>query len=595
MRLSPKLAGVLTVCAAALPACFLGTLIFKYGVDVPFQEQWPVALYFEKYFQGTLALSDLFQQQNEFRQFFPNLLFLALGLLTRWNTRYEMLVIFLLACLISFNIYQLGALTLGDESRFQRVLALLLTNILIFSPLQYDTWLYGIQVVYLVPVACLTTCLLAAYSGLGDRTKFLICMCLSTVSTFSSANGILCWVVLLPVLVQPLTRVALFEKRRMLAAWVAAFLLNCALYLYDYHKPTGHPSLLVSIQHPLRAALYFFSYLGTPFGWGKLKFGILAGFILANCFALACAYWWTRRNDRVLARRMTGWLALGTFALLTGVMITLSRVGFGILQSSDLRYIAFSLYLTAALVHLAPIVLGDLEKKGRLGKSGVRAARLAPVALVLLLFLHLRFDPLGVHLMKRVWQDRERAKACLLFINVVPGACTSETDVMWQDADFLKRHAGALDAQGFLRPGLVKSGWLEEIETRGATDSEMRGVFESLAAGDGDAYVATGWARRAGATDAPADVVLLAYQQAGGASTVFKLSEPCPEHRPPTLTAEEVDCPDLHWRAIFSAGEIPSGAVELTAWAFDAETGRAVRLGGSHTPGKSGLEGAGVK
>ncbi len=114
-----------------------------------------------------------------------------------------MLAIFALACLSSFNLYRLGALTIGGENYSQRLAALLLTNVLIFSPLQFDTWLYGIQVVYLVPMACITTGLLVVLSGWHDRTKFAVCMCLSTLSAFSSANGMLCWVALLFVLVRP--------------------------------------------------------------------------------------------------------------------------------------------------------------------------------------------------------------------------------------------------------------------------------------------------------------------------------------------------------------------------------------------------------
>ncbi len=601
MQLPHLLTRALLVCASALPACYLGALIYKTSVDVPFIEQWTVAFYFEKLFKGTLTLSDLFQQMNEFRQFFPNLLFLSLGWLTRWNVRYEMLFIFLLACLISFNLYRLGALTLGDDNYVLRLLALLITNTLIFSPLQYDTWLNGIQVVYLVPMACLTSGLLIATSSLSVRTKFLICICLSTVSTFSSANGILCWAILLPVLILPCSRAALFEKRWMLTAWLAGFISNGALYFYDYQKPAGNPSLLAAVRHPLQGALYYLAYLGTPLGWGASKVTVPIGLILVTLFALACVYLWANRRDHALVRRMTVWLALGSFTLLTGLMITASRLGYGVGHSSSLRYLAFSLYLVACLAHLAPVVWQDLHRKGKLDRTASHLRHVLTATLVLALVMHLRFYPSGAHFMNRLRLDREYTKACLLFVNILPDTCVADPEAMPPNVNFVKLRANALDTRGFLRPALIKSATLEDIEATETSPGAGHNVFENLNARGDDTYEASGEAARAANVNAPADVVLLAYEREDDdgdgekTSTVFKFSEPCAQHKPPTLRADEVDCTSLRWRATFSANEIPDGKIRLTAWAFDAETGRAFRLAGSHTINKSGSLPANVK
>src|SRR6266550_858693 len=102
---------------ALLPACLIVLLIWEYSVDVPQWDQWELVGLFQKFAQRTLSLSDLFAQQNEYRQFFPNILFVGLGWLTRWDVRYEMLFSFLLACLISFDVYKLSGLTVGGSLR----------------------------------------------------------------------------------------------------------------------------------------------------------------------------------------------------------------------------------------------------------------------------------------------------------------------------------------------------------------------------------------------------------------------------------------------------------------------------------------------
>jgi hypothetical protein len=39
---------------------------------------------------------------------------------------------------------------------------------------------------------------------------------------------------------------------------------------------------------------------------------------------------------------------------------------------------------------------------------------------------------------------------------------------------------------------------------------------------------------------------------------------------------------DPGWQKSFGVGELPPGASRLTAWAFDAQTGKAFKLQGTH-------------
>ena len=149
-----------------------------------------------------------------------------------------MVVSLLLACLVSINIYRISRVTITGAQK--RLWLLVGANLLIFSPVQYETWLFGIQVVYFAPIACLTTCLSVAYSGLSPRAKLAIGVLLSIVSTFSSANGILCWVLVLPVLL------VVCDWRRpfipfLIASWMALCLLSVSFYLYGYRTPEWTP------------------------------------------------------------------------------------------------------------------------------------------------------------------------------------------------------------------------------------------------------------------------------------------------------------------------------------------------------------------
>jgi hypothetical protein len=148
LRCASKGGQALIVALVIFPVGFTGLFIATYSVDVPYSDQWKTAELFVKLADGSLSFAHLFDQHNEFRQLFPHLLFLALGTITRWNVRYEMLVSFLLACLVSFNIYRISRVTITGTQECLWLLAA--ANLLIFSPVQYETWLFGIQVIYLV-------------------------------------------------------------------------------------------------------------------------------------------------------------------------------------------------------------------------------------------------------------------------------------------------------------------------------------------------------------------------------------------------------------------------------------------------------------
>lgn len=571
-----KLAGRVATCLAILPACAAGALILKYGVDVPYWDQWEIAPLFEKLSRGSLTLADLLAQQNEYRQFFPNLFFVALGRLTRWDIRYEMLFSFLLACLVSVNVYRLGARTIVDPRR--RGLLLLPANLLIFSAIQWENWLFGVQVVYFMPIACVTTGVLVAYSEkLGTGPKFLVCAGLSFVGTFSSANGILCWLVLLPVLVLARPRVGAAASWRWLLFWVVGLASSAALYLYDYHKPAPHPSLSDALARPADALAYFLAFLGGPLAVGRhrLAVAVAVGATLALAFAFAFAYLCKFREDDALVRRMIGWVMIGAYSVGTAAMVAVGRLGFGVGQSLSSRYTTFSLYLFVALLYLLPCILDDAGRRGYLAKrrgwlSQFTASAAVSLALahVLIFVLVIRHNAVGAR------RGRLRAKACLLFINVAPEEqCLTEN--LYPNMSRLRDRADALDRMGYLRPALIRSRRVQDVAADAGGCSELYGSFDELSA-DAGVYVASGraWLPHRGE---PADAVVLAYGRGEGEDTAFALAEVNVERDPAGAPGEVA-----RWHKSFSADGLPAGPVELTAWAFDADAGKAHKLCGAH-------------
>jgi hypothetical protein len=577
MQRSSKLGQCFGLSLAILPACLIVALIAKYSVDVPYWDQWNLTLIFEKLSRGTLSLADLFAQQNEYRQFFPNLIFVALGWLTRWDVRYEMFVSFLLACLVSFNIYRLSKITVGG-SQGQRFLLLFISNLLIFSPIQYENWLSGEQVVYYMPIACVTTCILIAYSDLSLRVKFLICVCLSTVSTFSSANGMLCWIIIPPVLAWARTRGESRGKTCWVFGWIICVALNATLYFHGYVKPPGNPSLLEPLLHPLNALIYFLAFLGSLFAIGGHPFiiAVIVGGALTAVSGLLCLYIRRFSADFALVSRSIGWLMIALYSVLTGVIVTFGRLGFGVEQSTSYRYTTFSLYLAVALVNLVPIILDDATRRGYFRSVQAYTSQLIPLMAALLtlvqalvLFVVIR------HGTSVILRQRLHAKACLLFINVAQEECVKG---LLPDIDVLKQDANALNRLGYLRPALIESKRVQDIEASGGAVDDY-GSFNVLMRVDDGAYAASGWAVLP-SSGRPADAILLAYDNGGGDDIVFALADVSGERN---TEARGRDAPvGARWQKTFSTGTLPTLPTKLRAWAFDAVTGKAYQLNGTH-------------
>jgi len=552
-------------CLALLPPLVTGALIFNWGIDVPYHDQWELVPIFEKALQGRLSLGDLYAQQNEHRQFFPNLIFVVMGLLTRWNVRWEMGLIFALACLISLGIYFLGERTL-DSTRAQRAWLYLLSNLLIFSPAQYENWLFGVQVVYLIPTICVLFCIFVARSSWPLSVKFTLCMAASAVSSFSCANGFACWLIALLLLSNCRAKDPQ-SKLLWIGAWMAGFAASVALYFYDYHSlPYPRANAL---PLPLAASGYFLILLGAPLSCGRPWLGLIAGAVTLSVFAAVCYRLWRMREEGDLVARAICWIALGTYSIITAALITFGRFSFGLEQAMASRYMGFSIYLCIATFYLILMI----ARHTRRSEPHPAVRWMTPASAALALYLGVFFAG-AIHHMRNWSREQLQAKACLLFIDLLPNGCPKRT--LHPNREKLRTRADALDAIGFLRPRLMRS---LRVRDFAASDANVRGSFDGLVRRGETQYHAFGQARL---KDRPADAVLLAYEDDSGQEIVFALAQTEIVERLRERLLDRRGQRETQWHTDFRLDALPPHGRRITAWAFDANTGEAFLLRGAH-------------
>ena len=547
-----------------------------YGVNIPYMDQWEVAALVVKAFEGTLSLGDLTFQQNESRLVFPRLLFIGLAYLTGYDVRYEMWGSFCLACLVVYNVYRLGRLTLGGNQK-RAMFLLFLASVLIFSLGQWENWFWGIQLIVFVPIACVTSILSLSYSSLSVGTKFAASAVLATLSTFSYSNGMSCWVVVLPVLVLQ-TWQTLKAKPWLLGCWVLCFAVNVGLYFSHYVTPPHHPSFTEALTQPLAALSYFLAFLGAPLGWGTKLYGLYQaigmGFGMGVLFVLSCSYIWRHRNESLVLYRTLGWLTLGSYTLVSAGMATLGRLGLGVHMALSSRYGAFSFPLIVALIYLVPIVL-DIHGKQQSPRLYTWMMRCTTVLSIVLILLYLVATKRALAVAEADWRNRLQAKASLLFISTLPSESLTRT--MYPSLEALTHYAQGLDRNGLLSPGLRKSLSIEPDELRQTEGVRECGWFDLLQHTAGGTYMAEGSAMLTHRRE-PADGIVLAYEESDGSFTIFALAMLQIVRPDVTQAFRWSRYVHTRWEHSFRLPQVGGKPIKLAAWAIDANTGQLCKL-----------------
>jgi len=570
------------VCIALFPILLLVPLLVQNAVNVPLMDQWdtPVAALF-KAADGTLSFSDLIAQHNESRKFFPRLLFLGMAFITGWDIRYEFLVIFLTACLIAYQVYRLSRITIrGTE--YKRLLLIFLANLLIFSPVQSQNLLWGIQVITFIPVACIAAGLVVSYSNFGAKLKSLILVSLCTVSTYSYANGMLSWFIVFPsaIFISRLSQKRELKAQRWLVfAGIIGCVSNLVLYFHNYVKPPQTPSFSASLVHPFDAVNFFLIFLGAPLGYRQLEPSRIIGIVLTILFCYVLFYLLRFKKDRQLLRCAIPWVAIGVYSCLSALIATAGRVGFGLEAAMPSRYTTFSLYLSVSLVYLLTIVTSHaLESRHIQEIRKTRAIQGLLLCLVISFFiLHALTYSSHAKVMALNHRQRLHAKACVLFVNFVDEKPTIEA-IIYPSYDLVKPKINQLNKIHFLNPALVESPNILNLVAKGGQHSlDAYGYLDSVAQTSETEISASGWAIFPDRKQ-PADAVVLAYETSKGEPKAFAIAAVMNKSPDVAQQLKHQGYHNVRWSKTVPIEKLPKGDVKLSAWAFDTKTRQAFPL-----------------
>jgi hypothetical protein len=580
----------IAICIAMSPILLLVPSLVKNAINLPLMDQWdtPLAAIFRAV-DGTLSFDDLIAQHNESRKFFPRLLFLGMAFITNWDTRYEFFIIFLTACYISVQIYNLSRMTI-QGSKHKHLFLFLCANLLVFSPVQSDNWLWGIQLITFIPIACIIAGLNVSYSSLDIKKKTLILTGLCTISTYSYANGMLSWFIVFPSAVFVLKfsqNHELKAQRWLIFGGIIGFILNLVLYFHNYIKPPQHPSFSQSLSHPFAAIDYFLIFLGSPLSNLQLGTARIIGLILIVLLSSILCYLLWRRKDRQLVYCSTPWIAIAVYSCASALITTIGRLGFGLESAMVSRYTTFSLYLVISLIYLTGIVADNIVQHQFIRRTS-KAHIVAKIFLFFLIFsffvAHTLTYLTGVRIMESNYRYRLHAKACLLFINVVDEKAAIEA-IIYPSSPAIKSSIERLNKMHFLKPALIESSDISALIGKEDRHSlEENGFFDSITKMSETEISTSGWAIFPDRKQ-PADAVVLAYETSESPPKAFAIARVMGDSPDVAKALNNPAYQKVRWTKIFPVSKLPKGSVKLSAWAFDTETKQMYRLANSRSAG----------
>jgi tetratricopeptide (TPR) repeat protein len=333
----------LYLAAILAPPIMIIYLVYHYGVPVPyFSDQWDLVPLIEKMFNHHVTISDLWEHNTEHRAFFPVIILMILAYLTNWNIWYEFYTNVALAGITLLFLYALLKKTFPNH--LPPWLAITFSAV-VFSTWQHQCWTWGPCISILLCILLVVITVWALDRWPGKLQGVIIALIAAVAASYTYSNGLLTWVIVIPMLVQKKAR-----NWKHISLWAIGFIFTVLFYFHHYTGASQHiPSVWQILSDIPAHIMFILTCLGTPLVYtpGIPLLPLLAGFglLIAEAFMI----FHIARLNREEISNLLSWLVLAAFAFMTACAISLTRLDTGMPMSS--RYTSFAnLFILSTLV-----------------------------------------------------------------------------------------------------------------------------------------------------------------------------------------------------------------------------------------------------
>lgn len=562
-----------------VPAGLCLLLIVSRGSVVPYWDQFAIGNFLSYAFErGKPTWAELFAQHNESRKFFPRLLFWLLAVPGVWDVRREMVAHWVLLLVGALALTGLARRTLPPVPA---VVVAAVGGTLLFSISQWQNLLWGIQLITSVPTVML---LLGMWvlSGPGEGlsagrygVRLGVAIAAAVVATYSYANGMALWVLLVPVvLLSPA------PSRAWRWGGVAALMMvggaSLLAYFATYARPGSHPPTDAALSHPMAAVRYFLAFLGNALRLGAntdvartVGAGLLGLSLLATVGLYGAALWYRRWEP---LRQGLPWLTLVAYAMLSAAATTAGRLAFGLQTAISERYVTFALPMAVGVLPALYLACRWVAPKRPQVADALLAAGCGS-----LLKLHLLASAYAMTESRSFVADRQQALALATWLDVAPNGPEAQVllyPVPNEAREILRR----LRDQGRLPFPVATSDRVSAY--RPATPvSRTLGHLDRVRQ-DGGVLTLDGWAVSPGSTRRSADAVLLAVELPEGDARLVAMTARTNLFRPDVpANAGHHHTATAGWSITVDLRHTPiAEGSRLSLWVYDQPTHTLHRL-----------------
>ncbi len=554
------------------PIVLLIGFIAEFRVNVPSWDEWPVSMIFQKAATGELSFSDFIEPYNQHRYLFLRLIIVPLAFLTDWNKDYELACNFILALLTWLMTVQIFRNTAYSNSRIPWVIVNSLTGFMILSLVQYQNWLWGLQIGVFLVNFCLVLSILIIDSGYQFKPKksLVLAAIPCIISSFTMAQGLISWLAIVPLIwVKSLGKQ---QKITALIYWIGLFILTCFFYFLDYPESDSEISKIAILSaNPAYFLKFFLIVLGAPlahdspdiaFGIGLLSVVLLFGLIL----------WGFKLYHFPFIQQIAPELSFALFALLFSGLVTLGRAdvgmesGRGVDFAVESRYITNSILLFVALLQIYYTFLSKTQHK-----ISSRSPQMIGVPILLMIFLVV--NSIDSIQKATVYHQRlEGEKFCLNFIQVLDErhACWNWWEIM-SLTEQMRSHTQLLNEINFIESPNIKFIDSDSNITGSLTTPELdQPLFiqqpNELLSFSGKVRLSPSFI-----SENSSYLVALSY---GNRPKIIAISSPY------SLKKQPANPQTLPWNLSLSSSSLPIGETTLKAWLYHPQKQQFIRLEG---------------
>jgi hypothetical protein len=353
---------------ALLPIAAYIVLIARFGMNVPFNDEWETVTLYRSMQEGTFSVLSLWAPHNEHRSILFYWLFLVLARLSGFNSLAPLLPASLFKILTLLMVYDLFRITLRNHPRIIPLLTLF-AAVFMFSAQEGEVLTWGFASLYFnlgAMFAVMVVWALTRYPASWRGT--VLALAASLGGSLTIANGVLFWGVGLACLA--LYNVS--QRRHVLDRYGLAWLLAMAVFLFiyfrDYHALSGASEMSWILSNKRTTVLYFLSYMAslTVYYGQRAALPLFMGTAGLVLFATVVPILFARSDAwRHTLGYLFPWLLLSAYVLGVAAITTYGRAHFGVWQAQSSRYVTLSYPFWLSLLVLATLLVDELLARAR--------------------------------------------------------------------------------------------------------------------------------------------------------------------------------------------------------------------------------------